>query len=413
MLGLLRLLGNPHERLPVVHVAGSKGKGSVSAMLATILQRAGHRTGLFTSPHLVRFEERIQVNGRPIDPQNLADLIAEIWPAVEERDATPDGKPTFFEVATAIGFVHFARTCDIAVLEVGLGGRFDSTTVCRPLVTAITSISLDHTQQLGNTVASIAREKAGIIKRGVPAVSGAVDPEARAVIEAVCRERAAPLEQLGADFRYEHIPGHVAHDFIMWPTVCVHTRERTWPWTLLRLLGEHQAANAAVVVACVEKLRERGWAIPDEAVVEGLAQVQWPARMEVVSFRPMVVLDCAHNVASAHAVVETLRESFPQPPERRLLVFAASTDKNVPGILRELAPHFRKGFLTRYANNPRGMPVEQLADLWRRVTDRPFAIHPATADAITAARAEASEEDLVCVTGSVFLAGEVRPALVG
>ena len=252
MRALLARLGNPQRRLRIVHVAGSKGKGSTSAMLAAILQSSGYRTGLFTSPHLCRVEERFQVDGRPIAAEVLTALLAQVRDAVRGRgEGLP--LPTYFEVATAVGFLHFVRQgVEAAVLEVGLGGRFDSTNVCDPVVAVITSISFDHTLQLGNPLTSIAREKAGIVKPRRPVVSGVVVPEARAVIEQICKERAAPLRQLGVDFHYRYQPGAAGTEPIRRPRVQVATRERCWQEMELNLLGEHQAANASVAVACVE-----------------------------------------------------------------------------------------------------------------------------------------------------------------
>jgi dihydrofolate synthase/folylpolyglutamate synthase len=408
MRALLHRLGDPHRRLRLLHIAGSKGKGSTAAMLAAVLRRAGYRTGLFTSPHLCRVEERIQVDGEPIGTAELTELLEDIRTAV---GAAPALEPTFFEIATAAGFLHFLRRrVDTAVLEVGLGGRFDSTNVCRPAVALITSISFDHTQQLGNRLASIAREKAGIVKPGVPTVSGVTVPEARQVIERVCRQRRAPLRQLGVDFHYRYEPGRVTAEGVRRPRVQVVTGRRTWPVLELGLLGEHQAANAAVALACVEHLRERGWHVGDAAVAAGLAGVEWPARLEVVGQRPLVVLDCAHNVASAHALAETLRQSF--PPARRLLVFAGSSDKDLAGMLRVLAPLFDHVFLTRYAHNPRNVAPEVLAGLMPPEADGAVTCCATAAEAWHAARDAAGPDDLVCVTGSVFLAGELRPLLV-
>jgi dihydrofolate synthase/folylpolyglutamate synthase len=441
MRRLLARLGDPHRRLRVVHVAGTKGKGSTAAMLAAILRQSGYRTGLFTSPHLCRVEERFQVDGRPITAPELTALLNEIYAAVapsggaEERRSgggknqetaadSPDVFPppllrssalplTFFEAATAVGFLHFVRRrADVAVVEVGLGGRFDSTNVCRPAVALITSISLDHTRQLGDRVAAIAREKAGIIKPGRPAVSGATAPEARAVVERVCRDRGAPLRRLGVDFHYDYEPGWVGRDAAddRRPRVRVTARRR-WPALELSLLGEHQAANAAVAVACVEALREQGWRIPDTAVATGLAGVEWPARMETVGRRPLVVLDCAHNPASAEALVKTLLESF--PPGRRLLVFAGSADKDLAGMFRVLAPHFAHAFLTRFLGSARGTPPAELARLLREAGGPPATLCDAPAAAWEAARAAAGPDDMICVTGSVFLAGELRPLAIG
>jgi dihydrofolate synthase/folylpolyglutamate synthase len=410
MRALMQRLGDPQDRLRIVHVAGSKGKGSTAAMLAAVLQCAGLHTGLFTSPHLCRVEERIQIDGQCITPEELTVLLDEVRAAME-RPGAEALDATFFEIATALGFLHFARRgVGAAVLEVGLGGRFDSTNVCWPTVAVVTSISLDHTQQLGDRLASIAMEKAGIIKPGRPTVSGVTVPEAREVIERICRERRSPLRQLGLDFRYEYIPGQVREDEERKASVRVLTERQAWPPMELNLLGEHQAANAAVAVACVETLRAEGWRIPDAAVAQGLATVQWPARLEVVGRRPLVVLDCAHNVASAQALVETLQTSF--PPARRLLIFAGSGDKDLAGMFRVLAPHFQHAFLTRYAGSARGAPPELLAGLWRAGSDLPFTVHAAPDEAWRAARAAAGADDIICVAGSVFLAGELRPLLI-
>ena len=315
-----------------------------------------------------------------------------------------------------MGFLHFVRRrVDVAVVEVGLGGRFDSTNVCLPEVALITSISFDHTRQLGNRLASIAMEKAGIVKPGRPAVSGATAAEAREVIASICRQRRAPLVQLGMDFHYRYEPGEIsmqaspAHPGRR-SRVEIRTKRRTWPVMELGLLGEHQAANAATAVACIEQLHAAGWHIPDAAVARGLANVCWPARLEVVSHHPLVVLDCAHNVASAEALVQTLRASF--PPAQRLLIFGSSNDKDVAGIFRVLAPHFQHAFLTRYGNNPRSVPPEELAGFLERNAEMPYTLCPSAADAWQAARALAGPSDMVCITGSVFLAGELRPLLL-
>jgi dihydrofolate synthase/folylpolyglutamate synthase len=412
MRALLSRLGDPHRRLRVVHVAGSKGKGSTSAMLAAILGRAGYRTGLFTSPHLSRHEERFQIDGRPISPAELAQLLTEIRQVVESHRDFAHAPPTFFELATAAGFLHFVRRrVGAAVLEVGLGGRLDSTNVCVPAVSVITSISHDHTHILGDRLPQIAREKAGIVKPGRPAVSGATGAEARAVIEEVCRQRRAPLTELGRHFHYAYRPGRVTDAGLVRPRVTVTTALRRWPEMEVNLLGEHQAANAAVAVATVEQLVRLGWHVPDGAVTAGLAGVFWPARLEVVGRRPLVVLDCAHNVASAEALAETLGSSF--PPGRRLLVFAGSGDKDTAGMFRVLGPLFARAFVTRFSNNPRSVPPEQLATLWAKASQSPVEVCPTPAEALARARGEAAADDLICVTGSVFLAGEVRPLLVG
>ena len=424
MRALLDLLGNPQERLRVLHIAGSKGKGSTSAMLAAILRHAGFRTGLFTSPHLEQVHERIQVDGCTITREELAALLEEIaaacarsgktWPAQVsgDRPAPLAEALTFFEIATALGFLHFVRRrVDFAVMEVGLGGRFDSTNVCRPLLSIITSISFDHTRQLGNTLEKIAREKAGIIKPGRPVLSGVRRAEPRAVIDKIAAERGAPLLQADRDFNFSYEPGRITASMDKRPRVQVTTRARRWPSFELGLLGEHQAANAAVVVATVEVLAKEGVAIPDEAVAKGLAEVDWPARLEVVGRRPIVVLDCAHNVASAQALVDTLLGSFPlQPAGRRHLIFAGNRDKDLKGMLTILAPHFASFFLTRFGANPRTVLPEALAEFLPPRSA--WSTHATAEQAWRHARAKAAPRDLICITGSVFLAGELRPILL-
>jgi dihydrofolate synthase/folylpolyglutamate synthase len=412
MRALLAQLGNPQERLRIIHIAGSKGKGSTAAMFASIAQAAGLRAGLFTSPHLVRVEERVSINGQPIDARRLAASMKAMKDAAEQANV----RPSFFEVATALAFHHFAsEKVDLAVMEVGLGGRFDSTNVCNPLLSVITSISFDHMDQLGNRLAQITREKAGIIKPGRPIVSGATPDEARAVVESVSQAQGAPLSQLGIDFHEVDVAGHVephsaGKDEIIPGQVRVRTQERTWPAMTVGLLGHHQAANAAVVVAGIEQLRRQGLVLSDEAVRHGLANVRWPARMEVLGWRPLVVLDCAHNVASAQAVIDTLRASFPAGP--RTLLFAASRDKDLEGILETLLPHFQQVIFTRFTNNPRAAEPGHLADLARKLDRKPVIVESNPETAWPQARAVASQEGLICVTGSVFLAGQLRPIIL-
>jgi dihydrofolate synthase/folylpolyglutamate synthase len=422
MRHLLARLGNPQDRLRIIHVAGSKGKGSTSAMLANILQLAGYRTGLFTSPHLTQVEERIQIDRQPISPPELTVRLNEIRRVIEDPSHGPRIEPTFFEVATALGFLHFAnQEVDAAVIEVGLGGRFDSTNVCWPLVAIITSISFDHVELLGHHLASIAMEKAGIVKPGCPTVSGATAPEARRTIEAICRRRGSPLKQLEKDFHFQYESGQVVpcedssetpsrSEFLFQkPRVRIASDQNIWPSMNLALMGEHQAANAAVAVSCVEQLREQGLPIADTAVARGLANVAWPARLEVFGGRPLVVLDCAHNLASIHALIDTLQQSF--PPSRRWLIFAGSSDKDLSGMLQLLAPVFSGAFLTRYSGSKRALPPEQLAPL-AASHGLPCTVYSSPQEAWHAARRSAAVTDLICITGSVFLAGEIRPLLL-
>jgi dihydrofolate synthase / folylpolyglutamate synthase len=386
MRALLRRLGDPQDRVRLVHVTGTKGKGSTCAMIASVLRTAGYRVGLFTSPHLEHVEERIQVDGVPISHAELTARMEEVAPLVREMEAEVGlPSPTFFEIGTAIGFLHFVRRrCEVAVIEVGLGGRFDSTNVCRPLVSVITNVGSDHTAQLGNTLDAIAYQKAGIIKRGIPVVSGVVQEGPRTVVRKVAEEVGAPL--------WEVEDG--AKEFS------------------LGLLGAHQRANATVAIMALERLRDTGMPIPDAAVARGLADVKWPARIERISERPTVILDTAHNVPSAEALVNTLRECFPVPG-RKAVVFAVSSDKQFAEILRVFAGYFDHFHLTKYGINPRCVPPEKLAATLKDIPPgKPFTMHPTSLEAWNAARGLAGEGDLVCVTGSVFLAGELRPVLI-
>jgi dihydrofolate synthase/folylpolyglutamate synthase len=406
MRALLRLLGDPHDRLRTVHATGTKGKGSTAAMLGSVLRAAGYRVGLFTSPHLTRVEERTQVDGVPITRDELAARMAEVAVAVRQLEAGPFPPPTFFEIGTALGLLHFVcRRADVAVVEVGLGGRFDSTNVVHPLVSVITCVGLDHTAQLGNTLEAIAYQKAGIIKPRVPVVSGVTEPGPRAVVERVAAEQRAPLFERGRDFGYDYLP--------LPPSVWLSTDRSDYGWMALGLLGEHQAANAAVAVATLERLRDAGLSIPDAAIARGLAEVRWPARVEVISRRPAVILDTAHNVPSVEALIRTLGESLPVAGQKHL-VFAVSSDKPYPEMLRLLAGYFDRFHLCRYGNNPRCVPPDQLAAVLRDVAPGSVAeVYPASAPAWSAARSAAGPDDLVCVTGSVFLAGELGDTVRG
>lgn len=415
---LAALLGNPQDSLRIVHIAGTKGKGSTAAMIESMLRAAGFRTGLYSSPHLDRLEERLRVDGIECSADDLADLVERLRPAVAALDAEPGDfghGPTYFEIITAMALVHFQlRRVDAAVLEVGLGGRLDSTNICQPLVSVITSISFDHTQQLGSTLSAIAGEKAGIVKPGTPLVSGVLQDEPREVIAQAAQQQGCRIVQLGSDFHFQYTPprhletahqrGHIDFQYsIAGVALDLAGLE-------LNLTGCHQAANAAVAIATVMELRRNGWNIPDSSLRQGLAQVKWPARVEVIGRKPTVVLDAAHNVASVIALVQSLHESF--ATRRRLLVFATSRDKDVRGMLQVLLGKFDEVIFTRYWNNPRGVPPEELKAIAEELS--PGATVHVCADSATAwqlANQLATPEDLICITGSFFLAAEIRTTI--
>jgi dihydrofolate synthase / folylpolyglutamate synthase len=426
MREFLRRLGDPHRQIPAVHIAGTKGKGSTAAFVASILRESGRRTGLFTSPHLHVFEERMTVDGRPPEQSELVDLVNRIMPVVDAMDALPAGwSPTYFEIATALGWLYFLdRGASVAVLEVGLGGRLDATNVCFPAVTVITTISRDHVQQLGPTLRHIAAEKAGILKPNVPCVTGDTKPEVLEVLERTRREvsppdgAGVPLRRVGHEFHYEWSPcpeavpklGEVRRDrvSIRVPGEVSSSMQESGlhlERVELPLLGEHQGLNAAVAVAAVEELRRVGWSIPREAIERGLRSTRWPGRIEVLATRPCVVVDAGHNWAAIAALLSTIERQF--PARRRLLLFAATRDKDVPGLLRQLLPAFDTVIATAYRSNPRAVPLADLADLigsfgaeCHRATDPRSAWQLATS--------LAGPDDLIVVTGSIFIAAEVR-----
>ncbi len=417
MRELLSSLGNAHKGLPVIHIAGTKGKGSTAAMVAAILSAAGYRTGLYSSPHLYRIEERMAVDGVPCSADELVELVAQVRPVVEAMDErTRRGRrgPTYFEITTAMALVHFVRRkVEAAVLEVGMGGRLDSTNVCEPLVSVITSISFDHTRQLGNTLAAIAREKAGIIKPGIPVVSGVVAAEPASVIRDVCRRQGSSLVELGKDFRFEYQPpsaiarldetGRLDFEY--------HGAAERRRLDELRIgpLGRHQGANAAVALAALALLGRQGWRVSEQAIRRGLLEVRCPARVEVVALRPAVVIDAAHNVASVAALLEALSASF--KPRRRVLVFATTLEKDHRGMLSLLLPWFDEVIFTRYQNNPRGVPPEELVLLAGAIREIRAQVCAEPATAWQAVRQLAAFDDLVCVTGSFFIAAEMRPQI--
>lgn len=426
-------LGNPEQRLPAVHITGTKGKGSTAHLAASILSAAGVRTALYTSPHLERLEERFVINGQPIATDEFVALAARLQPLVEESDreaeARGDRLLTFFEVTTALAFLAFVEAkVEIAVLEVGLGGRLDSTNVCRPLVCGITSISLDHTKQLGHTLAAIAREKAGIVKPGVPVVSGVLEAEPPEVIRQAAEAAEAKLWQRGEDFDFDYSPAasfEAKGDAAVQPG-SIDYREpasgTNWKDLKLAMIGPHQGANAATAVALVRRLTEQGWPIGEEHIREGLRNGKCPARVEWLPGTPPVILDTAHNAASIKALLACLpprasETSMPRLHRPRTLVFGASRDKDVREMLELLVPEFDLIVLTRYVNNPRAIePAEMLPlveeiqyplDMERRARVVPFD-SPADAFAFALTCGPFAAE-LVVITGSFFLAAELGP----
>jgi len=393
---LLARIGNPHLKSKTVHIAGSKGKGSVAAMTASVLTKAGYNTGLFTSPHLHIFNERIRVNNKLISDDEIVELVAAIKPEVEAVNRAAEfGRLSTFEVMTAMGFLYFAQQkVDFQVIEVGLGGRVDSTNVVRPEVCVITPISYEHTNVLGNTLTAIAMEKAGIIKQGSIVVSSPQVAEADAVITSVCDKQRAKLIKIGRDITYRSLKFDDTRQ-----SVIVEGRLGKYEFTI-PLLGEYQLGNAATAIAALEVLIEKGNNISTESIVQGMKDVEWEGRLQVLNRRPLVVADGAHNQDSAHKLRLALEQYFKY--EKALLIIGMSSDKDLAGIAAELAPAFQKVIVTR-ADHPRAMATAPIVaefkkhGLEARQTDD-------ISDALRLALSLVGEKDLICATGSLFIA---------
>jgi dihydrofolate synthase/folylpolyglutamate synthase len=395
---VLNALGRPDARYPIVHVAGTKGKGSACAMIASILERAGLHVGLFSKPHLVRLNERISVNGRDISDEAFTRAMNVLYPHLEAQRRA--GRPlTFFDLITVLALVHFAEAgVDVVVLETGLGGRLDSTNVVTPTVTAITTIDYDHTHILGETLEEIAAEKAGILKPVVPAISGVLQREPAEVIERTARERSAPLFALSRDFRLIE----PAED----GTFVVETWRRRYTHLELSLLGAHQRRNAAVAVAALEALSEAlRLELSDGVIREGLRSTRLRGRIEVISEEPTVILDVAHNPSSLRALRETLQSCFPE--KRVVLLLGMSDDKDARGCLREILLLASAAVFTSI-NHPRGIDPERLREIARELRpELPCEVRANISEGLERARALTRREDLLCITGSFYLAGEV------
>jgi dihydrofolate synthase/folylpolyglutamate synthase len=404
---LLAELGNPQRAYRVTHIAGTKGKGSTATLIAAILQAAGIHTGLYTQPDLHTFRERMRVDGRLIGRDEVARLAGMVRDA-QERVGYPYGAYITYEVATALAFLYFREAgAQHAVIEVGLGGRLDATNVVEPLVSVITSISYDHMNVLGNTLAEIAGEKAGIIKPGAPVVTSARAAEALAVIQRVAGERGVPLVRVGseddADCAYRYRSCAADNERSVFDVI---TPSGAYEGLELSLLGEHQLQNAAAAVAVAELLRERGLVISDEAIRAGLRNARWPARMQTVGRAPWLVVDSAHNADSFAQLFAALRRHFTY--ERLILVLGLMADKDIPGIVREIARAGVSETITTGWNNGRAAAPSVAAELLA-ATEPPVPVRtqPEVNAAMSDALRIAQPHDLICVAGSVAFAGEV------
>jgi len=400
---ILGRLDNPHLKARTVHIAGSKGKGSVAAMVASALTASGYTTGLYTSPHLHDVNERMRVNWQMVSNEELIALVEKLRPEIEAvNEAATYGKLTTFEILTALGFTHFARKgVDFQVIEVGLGGQLDATNVVHPEVCVITSISLEHTEVLGNTLAEIATEKAGIIKDEIPVVTSPQAEEVDRVFEEACRAHNAELIRVGRDVTW-HNPRYKLERQLFQVRGRLNNYELSIP-----LLGQYQLENTAAAVAALEILAGRSPKIAVETIQNGLAKVQWEGRLQILGHKPLIVVDGAHNVDSVRRLKQALRHYFYY--ERAILIIGLSADKDMRGVVSEVAPFFDRVIVTK-SIHPRAMATAPIvAEFARR------GVEAAETDdisvALPLAMNWAGDRDLICVTGSLFVvAGAIEQA---
>lgn len=401
MRTLLKKLGNPHDQFKSVHIAGTKGKGSTCAMIASMLQACGYKVGLYTSPHLIDVRERITINGEMIHQSDFARIVKLAEPIVERMKP----RATYFDVLTAVAFKYFAEhKVDIAIIETGLGGRLDSTNVIKPEVTGITSISKDHMAQLGSTIAKIAEEKGGIFKAGIPAISVQQDPDADAVLKRVAEKNGTVLEVTGQSiefsYRFESSRMQGPHN-----RVCLTTANSKFEHLAVPLLGEHQAINCGLALSVIDRLKGRGFNISDAKAMEGLAKTSVPGRMEMLSQTPRVVCDAAHNAASLDAMLRAIGQHIPY--DSMVIIFGCCGDKDVAGMLERIAGGADKVIFTR-VNNIRSADPSELAARYVELYGKMAQVAPTLEEALAIANRAVTKEDLITITGSFYLVGEAK-----
>ena len=418
MRRLLARLGDPHLAYPTTHIAGTKGKGSTAALMAAALSASDLRTGLYTQPDLHTFRERIQIDGMPISEAEVAALVPEIQAAVAQLAPEDADQLITFEIGTALAFLAFARRgVQHAAVEVGLGGRLDPTNVIVPLVGVITSISLDHMAILGDSIAAIATEKAGIIKPGMTVITSAQHPDAVAVIAATCQERGAKLVQVGpwgtaCPYTYDTAsvvaplePDAYDPTVGIAPPFTIHTPAGDQT-VQIGLLGQHQRQNAAAALAALDALRTRGVAMTDAGIQAGFLAARWPGRMDLVGTRPWLIVDGAHNADSLENLFIALETTFAY--ERLILIFGTMRDKDIAGMVEVVYEHRQRlgALIATQGQSPRATPARELLTDFVVASPPLMASFPYCGEALTYARQVAAPEDLICLTGSLQLVGE-------
>jgi dihydrofolate synthase/folylpolyglutamate synthase len=399
---LLEHLGNPHRELKVIHVAGTNGKGSVCKYISSILQRAGYTVGLYLSPHVERFSERIVINNQEISQKDFACLVSLVRPAVEAMKKQ-NNSPTFFEIVTALACLHFKNCAvDYAVVEVGLGGRFDATNVIKPLVSIITNISLEHTDILGQDVELIASEKAGIIKDHVPMISGAVQ-DARVVIEQVAKQRNAPVTWIDQTMWTRESYEEGCQEFIVQGSFKDYTVKTT-------MLGQYQGEDITLAIAAIEQLQMGGVYITDSDILDGIKAATLPGRMEIISTEPLILLDGAHNPAGMSMLVTALQEDFSY--HRLVVVLGVLRDKDLKTMLSTIVSISDVIIVTK-SGNPRAADSLVLKEMITTIdVDKTVVVKDSIPRAIDYAKRITKQKDLICVTGSLFTVGEARGYII-
>lgn len=401
---LMKRLGEPHKKIKVIHVGGTNGKGSTSAMTSSILHAAGYKVGTFTSPHLHSYNERYRINGEEISPNRIAQLITTIRPLLEDMVKEGYEHPTEFEVSTALAFLYFYQEeVDFLVLEVGLGGSIDSTNVVDPLVSVITNVAMDHMDYLGNSIEEITKVKAGIIKNNGNVITASDNIHVVEIIREVAEEKKAALYQVGIDTTFEIISS-TSHGqrFNLRSLGCEYENIE------LSLLGTHQIINAATAVTVIEVLKKKGFTINKEAVAQGLTKAKWPARLEIIQEKPMVLLDGAHNLDGAICLRKSLENIFQY--KRLILVIGMLADKEREKVLAQLVPLTEIIIVTK-PNNPRSGEWQQMAEEAKKYVPQVYLEEEIKA-AVEFAKNIAEEDDLICITGSLYMVAEAREHLL-